>query len=212
MNSAITERMRLVKNQKAKNSDAGRHRTGRVSKNDWLEAALKLLETEGCESVRVEALAKKLNISKSGFYWHFKNRNTLLEELKAYWVDQFTKNITDDQSLQALPGAERLAMASHLIRTRQENRYDLAFYSWAQKDLNIRELVQDVRDIRMTFIRKAFEDIGYSGEELEARARLFVIYHSWSTITFPTLVGGETDDLSDASVRILCGMALSTIA
>ena len=46
----------------------------RVSKAQWVEAAIDTIETGGIASVRVEVLAKRLGISKSGFYWHFENQ------------------------------------------------------------------------------------------------------------------------------------------
>ena len=50
----------------------------RVSKQNWISAALETLAMSGIESVKVERLAKQLGVAKSGFYWHFKDRNALL--------------------------------------------------------------------------------------------------------------------------------------
>ncbi len=61
-----------------------------VSKQDWLLVALEALATSGVESVRVERLAKQLGVAKSSFYWHFKNRHTLLMELLRYWEEEYT--------------------------------------------------------------------------------------------------------------------------
>ena len=52
----------------------------RVSKDQWFTKALDTLETSGVEAVKIEKLAKELGISRSGFYWHFKNRQNLLEK------------------------------------------------------------------------------------------------------------------------------------
>jgi AcrR family transcriptional regulator len=64
--------------------------TGRVSKQQWLDAALEVLATDGVHAIRVMSLARTLNISKSGFYWHFKNRDDLLEEIKYYWTNRYS--------------------------------------------------------------------------------------------------------------------------
>ena len=63
-----------MKSQKTK-------RIKRVSKEQWLTKALDTLESSGVEAVKIERLAKALGISRSGFYWHFKNRQDLLEHL-----------------------------------------------------------------------------------------------------------------------------------
>ncbi|MBW1609519.1 MAG: TetR/AcrR family transcriptional regulator, partial [Deltaproteobacteria bacterium] len=67
----------------------------RVSKEQWLTKALDTLESSGVESVKIERLAKGLGISRSGFYWHFKNRQDLLEHLLDFWVREYTGIVTD---------------------------------------------------------------------------------------------------------------------
>ena len=57
----------------------------RVSKSDWLETALEFLRREGIDAVRVEALARKLGVAKSGFYWHFREHRQLMQEMLDYW-------------------------------------------------------------------------------------------------------------------------------
>ena len=57
----------------------------RRKKVDWLRAALAVFESEGIEGVRVERLARDLNVAKSGFYWHFKDRDQLYDELLGLW-------------------------------------------------------------------------------------------------------------------------------
>ena len=50
----------------------------RTSKAEWLEKALEVLEAEGVNGVKINRLAKLLETSRSGFYWHFKGRSDLL--------------------------------------------------------------------------------------------------------------------------------------
>ena len=60
----------------------GRRQTKkRVSKGEWLDMALDILTHEGIEGVRIERLADRLGISKSGFYWHFRDRDDLYRQL-----------------------------------------------------------------------------------------------------------------------------------
>ena len=64
-------------------------------------------------------------------------------------------------------------------------RFDLAFWSWAQTDPEVRAVVEQVRNLRHAYIGSLLEAAGYAGQELEARTRLFVVYHSWSPTMFP---------------------------
>ena len=51
----------------------------RTPREAWIEAALQALATGGPDAIRVEALAASLGVSKGGFYWHFENRQALLD-------------------------------------------------------------------------------------------------------------------------------------
>ena len=51
----------------------------------WLEKALEVLEAEGVNAVKIDRLAKLLETSRSGFYWHFKDRQDLLSCL-LHWA------------------------------------------------------------------------------------------------------------------------------
>ena len=55
--------------------------TLKATKDDWLNAALAILIREGIEAVLVLPRAKKLKVSRSSFYWYFKNRKDLLDHL-----------------------------------------------------------------------------------------------------------------------------------
>lgn len=158
--------------------------TGRVSKRQWLAAALDALASEGVEGVRVACLARKLRISKSGFYWHFRNRDELLDEVKTYWVDEYSQQIISEVLDQDDPLGKRLLNLVSLIRTKQGGKYDLAFTSWAKRDPLVHELLDHVRDMRIEFVKRLLSKEFRPGDELEARARLFVVYFSWSEVMF----------------------------
>jgi|GEM_PF-2339856 len=184
---------------------SNRRATGRVSKSQWLDTALEVLAADGVGSVRITALAKMLNISKSGFYWHFENREDLLEEMKNYWIDEFSQQIISQVLKQENSPEKNLLSAVEIIRNRQGGKFDLAFTSWARHDPMVRELVDQVRDMRISFVRKLLAAAGFTGDELEARARLFVVYFSWSEVMYrKTPVGLEGEPL-DFIVKIIAG-------
>lgn len=55
---------------------------------DWLKAARLALLKGGVEAVRVEPLARRLHVTKGSFYWHFKDRNALLDALLSEWESE----------------------------------------------------------------------------------------------------------------------------
>ena len=46
---------------------------GRGSLESWLNAAYESLKESGVDAVRVMPLAKKLNLSRTSFYWYFQD-------------------------------------------------------------------------------------------------------------------------------------------
>ena len=74
--------------------DATLNETGwRGSQEGWLEAAYESLLESGVDSVKILPLAKKLNLSRTSFYWFFKDREELLAALLSRWRDKNTGSI-----------------------------------------------------------------------------------------------------------------------
>jgi AcrR family transcriptional regulator len=59
-----------------------------LGKHDWLQAARLALLKGGVADVRVERLARDLHVTKGSFYWHFKDREELLELLLREWENE----------------------------------------------------------------------------------------------------------------------------
>jgi AcrR family transcriptional regulator len=60
----------------------------RLKREDWLRTARLALRRGGPDSVRIERLARHLGVTKGSFYWHFKDRDELLEALLKEWEDE----------------------------------------------------------------------------------------------------------------------------
>jgi len=155
-----------------------------ISKAEWLEAASQALSEEGVAGIKVERLAKSLGIAKAGFYWHFKNRDDLLQQLLDYWTHEVTEVITKNQEILGLEPRMRLEMTAKMILDYDLTRYELAIRQWAIQDTKAARAVRKVNRIRLDFIRKAFSELGFTDEDLEMRAMLFVCYHSLESSMF----------------------------
>ncbi len=150
----------------------------RISKDQWLDTALEVLATAGIKGVRVEVLAKDLKISKSGFYWHFQDRNDLLKKLLDHWRHEITEVISMNPEVQALDPKSRLVRINEMVHDFSLTRYDIAIRQWALHDKRAARAVRKVNLIRRDFVGKAFSELGFSGNELEMRTVLFVCYVS----------------------------------
>lgn len=157
----------------------------RRKKVDWLRAALAVFENEGIEGVRVERLARDLNVAKSGFYWHFKDRDQLYDELLGLWEKESTQVVTSSGEIVSLPPKDRLLRTALMIWEHDLARFDLPFQAWARGNPKVLAKVNRIYDQRLTWIRRMFRELGFKGADLEMRTRLFVGYHSWERTAFP---------------------------
>jgi AcrR family transcriptional regulator len=64
-----------------------------LGRQDWLRAARLALLKGGVEAVHVERLSRDLRVTKGSFYWHFKDREELLELLLREWEDELLHEI-----------------------------------------------------------------------------------------------------------------------
>ena len=148
----------------------------RLSRRNWLDAALELLYNDGIDSVTVEALARQLGITRGSFYHHFKDRKDLSNVMLEYWKRKWTVEIRDTIAALGLDGLQSLIALGNLIKHRQAAGYDVAVRAWAVHDEHAKEVVTQTDKIRLDFIRNQFEKIGFEGLELENRSRLFLYY------------------------------------
>jgi len=158
-----------------------------ISKADWLEIGLLELSKGGANALTIEGLAKSLGINKSGFYWHFKNRKDLLNHLLDFWTHELTEVVTENQDFLSLDPRSRLIKTAEMIMDYELTRYDMAFRQWARQDTEAAQVVRKVNRLRMNFIRNAFVELGFKGDDLEMRTMLFTCYHSLESAMFPEI-------------------------
>ncbi|WP_455219249.1 TetR/AcrR family transcriptional regulator [Kaarinaea lacus] len=150
----------------------------RVSKAQWLDTALEVLETEGVDGVRVEKLARRLGIAKSGFYWHFKDRQELLQEMLNYWAHEYTAVISENPELNQGNPRQRLEKVMRMIQEYGLNRLEIVIRVWAQSDPMAAKVMNNTYKVRHDFIGHLFKEMGFRGDEVEMRTQLFLGYYT----------------------------------
>ncbi len=173
------------------------------SKADWLEAALSMIRSGSAKDLKVEAVAKELGVSKSGFYWHFRDRDELLRELLDYWSKEFTEVVTRNVEVQAMEPKKRLVTIAQMVLEYGFGELDMAIRLWARSDETASQAVRDVNRDRLEFARAAFAELGFEGEDLEMRTMLFVCYHTWESSMFPEYAGEQLGKLIERRINFL---------
>ncbi len=150
-----------------------------LDRNDWIEAAIEVLADQGVAGLRVEVLAKNFGVTKGSFYWHFKDRQDLLNAVLQEWKEGRLRDIEKQST--AVPGKE-LEQIHHVIdvysavRNRKGISIELAVRDWARHDPAISAVVEEVDSYRLECTRELFVSLGLSDDEARARSILVFAY------------------------------------
>src|SRR5664279_4621986 len=143
----------------------------RTPRGAWIDAALRAVATGGPEAVRVEALASSLGVSKGGFYWHFTDRQALLEEM----LDAWEKTGTEDIILLVDGGPadprDKLRQLFELASS-ADFAVELALRDWSRRDREVAERLRRVDNRRMEYLRSLFRQFCADEDDVEARSML----------------------------------------
>lgn len=142
---------------------------------NWIAAALEILAPEGIDAVQITRLARRLDATRGSFYWHFKNRDDLLDCIIANWRAA-NSGIIAEVLNEATSLTEGVLSLFHVWVNDEQfsSQLDQAIRDWARHDGAIRAVVQGEEDDRVGAIAAFFRKHGYSKDDAFVRAR--VIY------------------------------------
>ena len=192
----------------------------KVTAEDWIAMARDTLVRGGVEQVKILTLADRMEVSRSSFYWYFKNRDELLAALLSEWEARNTARIvahcrmpSDDIGAAVLNFFRCFVNPAHFDRG-----LDFAVREWARRDEDLRTRVDAADRTRLEAVTDMFARHGYAPEDADARARILYYmqlgYHAldvrepmslrMSRIR-PYLRGFTGRDVSEDAVRVFIG-------
>ncbi|WP_343315773.1 TetR/AcrR family transcriptional regulator [Brucella sp. BE17] len=145
----------------------------RGSAEGWLEAAYQSLLESGVDSVKILPLAKKLTLSRTSFYWFFKDRDELLDGLMARWRDKNTGGIVKQSEAYAESLAEAMlnVFDCWLNKDLFDSQFEFAVRSWALQSSNILDEVRKADQHRIEALKRMFMRFSQSEISADVRAR-----------------------------------------
>ncbi len=146
----------------------------RTPRNRWIEEGLTALAAGGPDAVRIEALAQVLGVSKGGFYWHFKDRQALLEEMLDAWERTWVDEVIEAVEAEGGDSRSRLRRLFALAAASGGEllKIELAIRSWARREEAVAERLRQVDNRRMDYMRSLFGTICEDDDDVEARCLL----------------------------------------
>lgn len=167
----------------------------RGSPDLWLGAAHESLLDSGVDAVRILPLAKKLGLSRTSFYWFFRDREELLDALVARWREKNTGNLVRRTEAYAETIAEAMLnlFDCWLDRDLFDAQFEFAIRSWALQSPAVLEQVRDADNQRLEAIARLLVRFGRDPQDADVRARTVYL----TQIGYISMQTGE-----DLSVRM----------
>jgi AcrR family transcriptional regulator len=156
--------------------EAAATRAGPLDPAAWIAAAFDVAADNGFDAVRVEPLAKALNVTKGSFYWHFADRRALIGAMLAHWAEGRITAIREQTPPDGDPAVALRRLAE--LYTRRSNArglaIELSIRALARSDEAAARAVQAVDAERLRLVAALFARLGWP--EREASARAVMIY------------------------------------
>jgi AcrR family transcriptional regulator len=143
-------------------------RPTQTSPEVWVQAALDEIEQSGVPGLAVETVARRLGVSKGGFYHHFADRRELLGAALELWQQRFIVELT--ASLEAIDDPrERLheTLRQALIELKPTVIVRLMA---ASEDPLVANALAAATDARLELLERIFTGLGFDSAAAANRA------------------------------------------
>jgi AcrR family transcriptional regulator len=146
----------------------------RTTKNDWLNLAIQALIEDGIDQVKIQVMAKKLNVSRSSFYWFFESLQDLHDQLLQNWLRKNTDPVVE-HAMRPAPNINRAIL--NVFQCWVDDRLfdpklDIAVRIWARRDPSIRAVIDEADRRRVEALTAMYRRYGYNEENAFIRARV----------------------------------------
>ena len=151
----------------------------RLTRDDWITAALGAIADGGLAAVGVEPLAARLGATKGSFYWHFENRDALLEAAIGRWEKETTTDvIAEITASHDAPASQFQRLVVGVIERAEQDRVGPALLASTTHPA-VSQALERVTTARLNLIATVFRRLGFT--QAEARRRALLAYSAYLT-------------------------------
>ena len=144
----------------------------RLSRKDWIQAALAAIAEGGVAAVAVEPLAARLGTTKGSFYWHFANRDALLQAALAQWEEQTTTVVISEIKNTPDEPIDRLRrLIARVVTVAEQDAVGPALIANARHPA-VKPLLTRVTEARIGVTVELLQGLGFDPDEARFRAML----------------------------------------
>ncbi len=167
-----------------------------LGRENWIDLALRLLPEKGIDKISITGLARGLQVTKGSFYWHFKDRDDLLQAMLKRWEETGSEVVFREVDRVGGDAVRRIRHMSDIVFRRYGKQLDLemALRDWGRKDAKILEAICRADERRLVYMQNMFAEIYPDKNIAEAKAwLLFSFFLGENIIAAPPKVQGKED-------------------
>ncbi len=141
----------------------------RLSRERWEDAALEAIAEEGLSALAIEPLARQLGVTKGSFYWHFDDREALLEAALSRWEQRTVDGVLERLAAESSPRQRLIELFRFALEEPQHGQLELVFGVAAEHPL-IGTCLERVQGRRLVLFAELFTALGATPVEAERYA------------------------------------------
>jgi AcrR family transcriptional regulator len=164
-----------------------------LSPDDWARAALAAIARGGVDAVAVETIAGELGATKGSFYWHFKNRDALIQAALDRWEQEHTAAVIEELEQEPDPAKRLRKLLTAALALAPADRAEIALLANPDHPA-ARSAVRRVAERRIAYISRQLQALGRSpADALDRAVLMYYVYVGQLQLTHvaPQMINGD---------------------
>ncbi len=141
----------------------------RLGPDDWAHAALAAIAEGGLAAVAVEPIAARLGATKGSFYWHFTNRDALIDAALARWEASRTEAVIALMDAEPDPLRRLRSLFAAAVEVSARDRVEVALLAAAGEE-QVGPVLRRVTARRIGYVAGIFAELGIPAPQARTRA------------------------------------------
>lgn len=156
-------------------------RSKRLRAEDWVAAGLEVLVKDGLNAVKALPLANGLGVTTGSFYWHFKNRDALLDAMLDAWEQTNTLAIVNAVNTPGTVVDKFIALSREWLGWADfDPDLDMAVREWGRRDPAVLKRLKAADERRVAAFVEMMEPEGHGPSMTLHRARtMYYLQMGW---------------------------------
>lgn len=145
----------------------------RGSRDGWVIAAYEALVDQGIDAVKIQPLAAKLKLSRTSFYWFFKDRADLMAALIDMWSGRTTAPLVAAATAYAETETEAVLNVTRCFMSADtfDAGLEFAIRGWALQDAGVLDRLRVADARRLAALHALLLHWGHDPVDADVRAR-----------------------------------------